>query len=103
MDFFLVLAEWLDLGLTGMGLVLGTVLYRRRALVTDTLWWIREAYRQQALAAALDAFPAASEDRILADLERQWGRSLSPHERFMAHYLLDGINCRKDEGKDGDQ
>lgn len=97
MDFLLVFAEWLDLGLTGMGVVLGVVVYRRRALLTDTLWWMREHYRQQTLLQVLYALESsghASAEEGLAELSRQWKRPLSELDRQMARSLLAGGNWR---------
>ncbi|MCL5115538.1 MAG: hypothetical protein M1272_00050 [Firmicutes bacterium] len=105
MDFLLIFSEWLDLGLTGFGLVLAAVLYRRRALVTDTIWWIREAHRQEAILLVVEALkdaPDSPVDQVLQQLENRHGRRLSERDRDMAHYLLDGINYRRKIGKDGE-
>ncbi len=104
MDFLLVFAEWLDLGLTGMGVVLGAILYRRRALLTDTLWWMREHYRQQTLQQvlyALDSSGRVSAEEALAELSRQWKRPLTELDREMAQSLLAGGNRHnRAEGKE---
>ncbi len=95
MDFLLVFAEWLDLGLTGMGVVLGAILYRRRALLTDTLWWMREHYRQQTLLQVLYALESSgqmSADDALGELSRQWNRPLTELDRQIAQSLLGGAN-----------
>lgn len=108
MDFLLVFAEWLDLGLTGMGVILGLTVYRRRYLITDTLWWIRQQHRQQVLIDLVESLKDAGVDDIaetLAMFEKKLGHSLSDVDKFLAHRLIYGINYRKSQlmGGDGDE
>lgn len=100
MDFLLVFSEWIDLGFTGMGLVLGAVVYRRRALLTDTLWWVREVHRQHAIAQIIVGIdPERRQDPavVLRTIEDIWGRPLTGYDARAAHYLLRGINYQQEE------
>lgn len=103
MDFLLVVAEWLDIGITGVGLLLGTVLYRRRALITDTLWWVREAHRRRAMAeiiARMRHGPRSEED-VVKEIEHLWGHGLDASDRAWAHFLWHGINWGEGEDSEG--
>jgi len=106
MDFLLVFADWLDLGFTGIGLMLGVMVYRRRALLTDTLWWIRQEHRQTALLMvikALDIAETRDPEQVISELERKWGRLLTEMDRYFAHGVMDGINYRSKSGDDEDE
>lgn len=91
------------MGLTGVGLLLGAVLYRRRALITDTLWWIREAHRRRAMAEIIERMrhgPQSDED-VVVEIERVWGRSLDAHDRAWVHLMWHGINWGDGENSEG--
>lgn len=99
LDFLLAFAEWMDLGLTGVGLVLGALIYRRRALVTDLLWWMRERARHEGLMTVVRAVApseSASLEEALKKLETHWGRPLTDLDRYVAQSLWEGLHRRGD-------
>ncbi|NMP23640.1 hypothetical protein, partial [Sulfobacillus harzensis] len=87
-----------------LGLVLGAVLYRRRALITDTLWWAREAYRRQAIMEALRLLSqggAQSLEEVVKRVEKALGHNLTGPEREWARLVWNGINYRQDRDAKG--
>lgn len=94
MDFLLVVSEWLDMGFTGIGLLLGVILYRRRALVTDTLWWIREKYRLEALLSVIRAMQNTCPedvDGFIDEFEARGQHKFTEADRYAARCVCSGI------------
>ncbi len=92
MDIFVVLAEWIDLGLGGLGIFGGLVLYRRRHLLREALWWWTTQNRLRWLQIYLDAAPSKnpeSADGVIRTLRRM-GHPLNKAESDYASNYLNG-------------
>ncbi len=91
MDIFVVLVEWIDLGLGGLGIFGGLFLYRRRHLVREALWWWSAQNRLRWLKIYLDTMPTETNRReAIDDLSRTlclMGHPLNKAEtEFAANY-----------------
>lgn len=93
MDIFVVLAEWIDLGLGGLGIFGGLVLYRRRHLLREALWWWTTQNRLRWLQIYLDAAPTKNPenaDEVIRTLRRM-GHPLNKAE---SEFALNYQNCK---------
>ncbi len=91
MDVFVVLAEWIDLGLGGLGIAGGLFIYRRRYLIRESLWWWGSQNRLRWLKIYLDALPAhtggSAAVEELSRMLRQMGHPLNQAElEFAVNY-----------------
>ncbi|PSR32885.1 MAG: hypothetical protein C7B46_12430 [Sulfobacillus benefaciens] len=92
MDFFVVLGQWIDLGLDGLGFLWLLQLYRHRHMLHDSLWWTMTHHRQQWIERYIDAAVAQgqrrSAEQLIHTLEKI-GHPLSPIESNFA------LNCQR--------
>ncbi|MCY0881512.1 MAG: hypothetical protein OWS74_05910 [Firmicutes bacterium] len=89
MDLFLVLADWLDLGVEGLLLVLGIEVFRHRGAMGEALFWMKERHRQRWImevvkAAALSGHqdPVSATEQLAA----LSGKPLNEAEQLFARY-----------------
>jgi hypothetical protein len=68
MDFFVVLGQWIDLGLDGLGFLWLLQLYRHRHMLRDSLWWAMAHHRQQWIERYIDAAIAKGQRRAAEQL-----------------------------------
>lgn len=104
MDFLLVFTEWLDVGMSTIGLTLGIVLYRRRALLTDALWWSRTGERTRWMEwtlALLVRNRVANPLSRLGDLMKSMGHPLNAGDLLLARHILDTIEHRNGGNRNG--
>lgn len=105
MDFFLVIMEWLDFSFSGLGVIFLVQVYRRRALVTDTIWWTRENKKQRWLFDLI----AWTEDRgvsdpaqfILDNGDHGLYHLTADQKMFLRHYQAVHTMNTMDKGEDG--
>ncbi len=87
MDFFVVITEWLDLGISSLMFLWLLQLYRHRHILRDSLWWVTAHYRREALVAYLDVAIRQGEvnpSGKLAIMLENMGHPLSAAERKFA-------------------
>lgn len=99
MDFLVVLAEWLDLAFSTIGIGLFFQLYRQRQIMSDAVWWVRAHHRQEWIQRFLDAAIRNHVQKpveMLITLSVEDGHPLSEAEQFFARQYHLGLEKGED-------
>ncbi len=92
-ELIAMMVDWVDMGLEPLLLILAVALFRRRALLTDTLWWVQAQHRQEWIREFVLAARRADTDDPVAMLEKSLavsGHHLTEADRAFASVLAQG-------------